>query len=167
MCRQVIANTEHLSLIASSLKLKVFYRRLTNITDPEFDLLHNILYERNNGNGQNVFDEDFTLHSSYADAVTGNAPWTCDEGYNYGALFDGECSPDGSRTRDQYSKFDFFPGPQPNVAYFINKPASTGFNNTRSIHATASDIGSPSVTGNTLVDGDVYYVQGGKLFALV
>ena len=53
--------------------------------------------------------------------------------------------------------------PQPNVAYFINKPASTGFNNTRSIHATASDIGSPSVTGNTLVDGDVYYVQGGKL----
>ena len=91
---------------------------MTNITDPEFDLLHNILYERNNGNGQNVFDEDFTLHSSYADAVTGNAPWTCDEGYNYGALFDGECSPDGSRTRDQYSKFDWFPGKSALVLFY-------------------------------------------------
>ena len=54
---------------------KIWYNRLTPIVNQEFDLLCHILYRRNAGNGDNVWNEDFSLHSTYEDAVTGTNPW--------------------------------------------------------------------------------------------
>ena len=80
---------------------KIWYKRLTPIVNQEFDLLCHILYRRNDGNGDNVWNEDFSLHSTYEDAVTGTNPWK----------YPNKCStvsvlPRVMSVRDQYSKWD-------------------------------------------------------------
>ncbi|KAL7531765.1 hypothetical protein ACHAXR_005425 [Thalassiosira sp. AJA248-18] len=106
---------------------RIFYRRKTPVTDPNFDLLHNILYQRNDGGGQNRWNEDFSLHSSYDEALKGENPWLCpNNAFNYGAPFVGNCSPTGAKVTNQYSIFNWYPGPRPDVAYYVNKPEADG-----------------------------------------
>ena len=100
---------------------KIYYRRLTEVPE-EFDLLTNLLYYGNNGGGNNVWNEDFTMHSTYDDALTGANPWKCPgNSYNYGAGFPGECSPTGARVRNQQSRFNSS-GERNDVAWYVNKP---------------------------------------------
>ncbi|KAL7528787.1 hypothetical protein ACHAXR_004262 [Thalassiosira sp. AJA248-18] len=146
---------------------RIFYRRKSGPPDASFDILHNILYQRSDGGGNNRWDLDFSLHSTYAEAVLGENPWLCDNGFNYGAPFDGECSPTGARTRNQYSRFDSYPGPRPNVAYYVNTPEYTGVqdyldNNalTRATGLTDIDIGPVGKEGNTLENNGVYHITG-------
>jgi len=104
----------------------IYYRRLTPIPEG-FDLLHNILHQRNDGGGNNRWGVDFSLHSTYEDAVNNVNAWLCPgNSFNYGAPFYGECSPSGDRVRDQYSIFSWFPGPRAHVGYYINKGEDEG-----------------------------------------
>jgi hypothetical protein len=146
---------------------RIYYRRKSGKpTNANFDLLHNILYQRNDGNGDNRWDEDFSLHSSYEDAVSGENPWQCPgDSFNYDAPFVGNCSPDGSAKNNQYSIFSWYPGPRPNVAYYVNKPQNTGVQDfidnasiTRSISMTDVDVGDVGIPGNTLENNGVYHI---------
>jgi regulation of enolase protein 1 (concanavalin A-like superfamily) len=140
----------------------VFYRRLTAISNPNFDLLNNILYHRNTGDGDNVWNQDFTLHSTYDDAKTGANPWKCpNDSFNYGAPFVGNCSPEGNKVSNQYSIWNWFPGPQGDVAYYVNKPEGEGiaeldlssslrFSN---LH-TSVDLGTVSIPGRVFETDD-------------
>lgn len=151
---------------------KIYYRRIKPITNPNFDLLHNLIYQRNNGGGENVWNEHFTLHSTYQDAVSGADPWQCpNDVFNYYAPFYGECSPNGNRVRDQYSVWSWFPGPRPNVAYYINKPENEGvqdYIDDDAFEAAARiangiedvDIGDVGHPGNTWFHDGVYHVTG-------
>jgi len=101
---------------------KVYYRRLTPIPEDN-DLLYCITQTRGNCGGKNVWNQDFTLHSSYEDAVSGDNPWKCpNNAFNYGAPFDGECSPTGARVRNQWTVLHWSSPPQYNVGYYVNKP---------------------------------------------
>ena len=143
----------------------IYYRRLTSIANGDFDLLYNLIYERSNGGGDNVWTEDFTLHSTYEDALTGANPWLCPgDAYNYGDGFPGQCSPTGARVKDQGSIFHWSSGTQLDVAWYVNKPESEGiqtFNaNTRSGSFTDVDVGTVGATGRTMVttiDGEDNY----------
>jgi len=105
---------------------EIFYRRLTPIPDG-YDLLYNILHQRNDGGGNNRWNEDFHLYSTYEDAVNDENRWLCpNNSFNYGAPFYGECSPDGQRVRDQYSIFTWSPGPRAHVGYYIAKGEEEG-----------------------------------------
>ena len=101
---------------------KIYYRRKTPIPD-SFNLLSNILYDRNNGSNFNVWNVDFTLHSTYEDAQSGENAWSCPGGvYNYDQTFYGECSPSGAKVMNQRSLFH--PGwdsEKTDVAYYVNR----------------------------------------------
>ena len=83
---------------------KIWYKRLTPIEDDTFDLLHHLLYySRDYPHPDNVWETSFSLHSSYVDAVSGENPWQCPGGaFNYRAPFTGNCSPDGTKVKDQH-----------------------------------------------------------------
>mmetsp|Transcript_6360 Transcript_6360/g.13915 ORF Transcript_6360/g.13915 Transcript_6360/m.13915 type:complete len:982 (+) Transcript_6360:190-3135(+) len=148
---------------------RIYYRRLTDIPD-NFDLLHNILYYRSSsGQAGNIWNTDFTLHSTYEDAVSGDNPWKCrgdDNIFNYNAPFDGECSPTGARVQNQYSIFNWYPGPRPNVAYYVNKEENTGLQDyvrpgtTRAVGLTDVDIGNVGKAGNTLENDGTFHITG-------
>ena len=100
---------------------KIYYRRLTEIPE-SFDLLTNILYRSDNGGGNNVWGEDFSLHSTYEDALSGANPWKCPgDSYSYGSGFPGNCSPSGAQVKNQQSRFNNG-NEQKNVAFYVNKP---------------------------------------------
>jgi regulation of enolase protein 1 (concanavalin A-like superfamily) len=100
---------------------KVYYRRLTPVDN--VDLLHCIVHRRDNCDGQNVWKKDFTLHSTYEDAVAGIDEWSCpNDSFNYGAPYDGECSPSGARVRDQWTVLHWSTPPQRQMAFYVNKP---------------------------------------------
>jgi len=148
---------------------KVYYRRLTPAPADGLDILHNILFYRsNNPKTGNAWNVDFTLHSTYQDAETGANPWQCPgNNFNDRAPFDGECSPSGDKVQNQWSAFNHFPGPQPNVAYYVNKPELTGvqdyLDNESINHAeglTDVDIGDVRLEGNTWEDDGVYHMTG-------
>jgi len=151
---------------------KIFYRRKTPITDPNFDLLQSILFHRGDGNGQNKWGEDFSLHSTYQDAVTGNNEWECiNDAFNYNAPFDGECSPTGAKIRNQFSIWNWYPGPRNDVAYYINKPEYEGIQeldlstSQRYYNVqTDIDIGLVSIPGRTFeaVDGALHISGSGN-----
>jgi len=93
----------------------------------DFNLLDNILYHRNNGNGRNVWTEDFSLHSTYEDALADANAWLCpNNSYNYGYTFYGRCSPDGTRQSSERSIFKWGHD-RKDVAYFTNKAEDDGF----------------------------------------
>jgi hypothetical protein len=105
---------------------EIYYRRMTPIPKG-FNLLYNILYERNDGGGNNRWSVDFHLYSSYEDALNDENRWSCPNGsFNYGASFYGECSPNGERVRDQYTVFSWAPGPKSHVGYYIAKGEDEG-----------------------------------------
>jgi len=137
---------------------KIYYRRLT-AAPAGFDILNNILrYRHSNPATGNKWKEDFTLHSTYEDAVSGANPWQCpNDAFNYHAMFDGECSPSGARVRDQYSIW-WHSGPQQDVAYFVNAPDGAGVDHSDSAAATLlgaqyshANLGNPTHTGRVLV----------------
>jgi hypothetical protein len=105
---------------------KIFYRRITPVPEA-FNLLYYILYETNDGGGRNRWGLDFSLHSTYEDAVNGTKPWLCPGGvFNYGATFYGECSPTGVRAVNQFSRFHENWGQKFDVGYFANKAEGDG-----------------------------------------
>ena len=55
---------------------KIHYRRRTPVP-AGFDLLDNLLYRNHNGGGNNVWGQDFSLHSTHEDAVADANPWEC------------------------------------------------------------------------------------------
>jgi len=151
---------------------KVFYRRLTPLAK-DTDLLRSILYDRNDAGGDNKWTEDFTLHSSYDDAVAGANAWKCpNNAFNYGAPFDGKCSPDGTRADNQYTVWNWSPGPQRNVAYYVNKPEDVGVGDYIGAGSTRSgatsrlsdeDIGGVRLQGNTFEDdGTLHITSAGR-----
>lgn len=100
---------------------KIYYRRLSEIPE-SFDLLDNILYHGDDGEGNNVWGEDFSIHSTYEDALTGANPWKCpNDSYSYGSGFPGNCSPSGEQVKNQQSRFNQ-QNEQTNVAFYVNKP---------------------------------------------
>ena len=145
----------------------IYYRRLTPVSS--LNILYAILYRRDNGDGENVWNEDFTLHSSYEDAKSGANPWKCpNNAFNYGAPFYGECSPEGNRVRDQYSVWNWYPGPRSDVAYYINKPEDSGVQEVDLASAqsrfvggthTDLDIGNVGIEGRTLDNNGTFHIS--------
>ncbi|KAL7464556.1 hypothetical protein ACHAXS_004891, partial [Conticribra weissflogii] len=142
----------------------IYYRRLTPISKYNFDLLDNLLYRRDNGGGDNVWGEDFTMHSTYEDAVSGSNPWKCpNNAYNYGAGFPGDCSPDGTKVGSQEVIWDW--SRHPDAAWFVNKPTDEGLvefdTRQRSGAWSDVDIGAVGIEGKTMVDeSDRYHISG-------
>merc|ERR1712176_1306423 len=102
----------------------IFYRRLTSVPTDK-NLISNLLYSSRQDPG-NIWNVDFTLHSTYDDAVSGDNAWKCPgNAFNYHSTFVGDCSPDGTRVRHQESRFDVGHHKK-NVAFFVNKPESEG-----------------------------------------
>lgn len=136
----------------------IYYRRLTPVPDTR-DLLKALTQQRSNAGGDNTWNEDFTLHSTYDDAKSGANPWKCPgDSFNYDADFYGECSPDGNRVRDQYTKWDWYPGPQSDVVFYVNTPQDVGLEEldlaTSEIFSsehTDVDLGAVSIAGRTFV----------------
>ena len=137
---------------------KIFYRRKTPFANANFDLLDNIIYRRDDGSGDNRWDEDFSLHSSYEDAVSGANPWQCpNNSFNYGAPFVGNCSPDGTQVNNQYSIFSWSSGPRSDVAYYVNKPQISGIQELNLEEAVLADLpaGESSVLSSSYTDVDL------------
>ena len=108
---------------------KIFYRRRTPIPD-NFDLITHILYHSGDGGGNNVWKTDFDLFSTYDDALDDVNAWECPESdgvqkFNNNVQFYGECSPDGTKVRNQRSRFNQF-SDKHDVGYFVNKPEDLG-----------------------------------------
>ena len=88
--------------------MKIFYRRKTPVPDG-FNLIDNILYREDDGGGFNVWGDDFSLHSTFDDALKNENLWKCpNDVYNYGTTFYGRCSPDGTQVNNQRSQFHKF-----------------------------------------------------------
>jgi len=153
---------------------RIWYRRLTPLHDPNFDLLTNILYHRPNRNNAgptgNQWNTDFTLHSSYEDAESGANPWVCPNNvFDYRDTFTGACSPSGARVRDQYTVWSWFPSHQSDVAFYVNKPEGDGiteldlqsslrFSNIN----TAVDLGDVNIPGRVFeTDDGALHISGG------
>jgi hypothetical protein len=91
----------------------IYYRRLTAVPEEcDFlDLVKNS-YNENEQATCNVFDTDFTLHSSYGDAAKGENVWSCQlsadgtQNYMYNEGFSGDCSPSGERVKNEDSRFN-------------------------------------------------------------
>jgi hypothetical protein len=138
----------------------IYYRRLTPIPEG-FDLLHNIAYQRNNGGENNVWSVDFSLHSTYEDAVKNENAWKCpNNSFNYGAPFYGECSATGDRVRDQYSIFNWSPGPKSNVAYYVAKGEDEGMVNVPTTHIRGQDYANGLALQSD--DGKIYMTGHGR-----
>ena len=125
-------------------------------------MLNNILnYRGGNPDADNVWGEDYSLHSTYEDAVSGANPWKCPgDAFNYWAPFTGECSPDGTKVRNQHSLFWDGNG-RKNVAYYINKPEDVGVNELVKVGKTRSggdifeeEIGLVKTKGTSFDGGD-------------
>jgi len=145
---------------------KIYYRRLTPLPS-SINLLNDILFHRSVRTG-NVWNTDFTLHSTYEDAQEGANPWGCpNNAFNYAAPFTGECSPTGERVRNQYSVFNWDHGPQLNVGYYINTPDGTGVNRfdetNRASGNTDLDVGVTGKEGHTFEsDGALHISSDGR-----
>ena len=154
---------------------KIYYRRLTRLENPSFDLLRNLAYDRTNGAGDNTWGEDFTMHSTYEDATSGDNPWMCPHVsdnhpngiYNYGARFPGECSPSGARVTGQASQFGNG-NSRKHVGFYINKAEDSGIGHFDSWEPrrggmqspTSVDIGNVNSEGFVLERDGVYHISG-------
>lgn len=139
---------------------RIYYKRLT-VAPVGFDVLQNILLHHSTvAASGNTWGVDFTLHSTYEDAVTGTNAWLCpDNKFNYYYPFVGNCSPTGIAVTDQHSVFNWGNGPRLNVAYYINKPDATGIQVYQAVAPiTDLDIGSGQA-GITFVDGDLFHIR--------
>jgi hypothetical protein len=137
---------------------EIYYRRMTPIPQG-FDLLHNIMHQRNDGGGNNRWNEDFKLFSTYEDAVQDQNEWKCpNNAFNYNAPFYGECSPSGERVRDQYSIFSWSPGPRAHVGYYINKGEEAGMVKVDTHHIKGRDYANGLALESA--DGSTVYMTG-------
>ncbi|KAL7431889.1 hypothetical protein ACHAXM_004223 [Skeletonema potamos] len=140
----------------------VFYRRLTSMP-PDKDLLYCITKTRGNCDGFNIWNQDFTLHSTYGDAMNGDNAWLCPGGqFNYAAPFDGECSPSGDRVRDQWTVLHWSTPPQRNVAYYVNKPEGVSIREVEPNHS--AEYISEDVGTDVRVEGKVRLDEDGKIY---
>lgn len=104
----------------------IFYRRLTAVPADKA-LLRDILYMDREMPG-NKWNVDFSLHSSLDDAISGENSWKCNDGFQYSSPFYGECSPDGTRVRNQRSMFFHdHSSVKIDVAYYVFKPEDDKF----------------------------------------
>eukprot|EP00585_Thalassiosira_rotula_P006502 CAMPEP_0196158876 /NCGR_PEP_ID=MMETSP0910-20130528/46036_1 /TAXON_ID=49265 /ORGANISM="Thalassiosira rotula, Strain GSO102" /LENGTH=1315 /DNA_ID=CAMNT_0041423787 /DNA_START=50 /DNA_END=3998 /DNA_ORIENTATION=- len=145
---------------------KIYYRRLTPVPS-NIELLEDILQHRSKRTG-NVWNTDFTLHSTYEDAKVGANAWKCpNNAFNYYAPFYGRCSPTGVQVNNQDSIFSDRNAVRLNVAYYVNKPESVGvkrFDPTlRGNVVTDVDIGHQPLKGHTFKDedGTLHITSGG------
>jgi len=149
---------------------RVFYRRLTKMPEDK-DLLYCITETRGNCGGFNVWNKDFTLHSTYEDAVNGDNAWSCpNNAFNYGAPFDGECSPSGARVRNQWTVLHWSTPPQYNVAYYVNMPEDTSITEVEPVSDSTrrsqgeDDFVSEDVGNDVRIGGRVRLDEDGKIY---
>jgi len=143
----------------------VYHRRFTAVPD-ELNLLDHLMNGRDNAGGRSVWNVDFQLYSTYEDAVNDENRWPCpNNSFNYGATFDGECSPSGARRRNQWLQFSNPHGsPVRNIGIYIDTPTGEGVRafDTRSGIYLDESIGNPLLDGaTTLNDDDTYHMTCG------
>jgi len=145
---------------------KIFYRRRTPVPEG-FDLLDNILYRKSSGDGANKWTEDFSLHSSYKDALDDVNPWKCPgDSFQYGYTFYGRCSPDGTRVSTARSLFHY-QGDRNDVAYYTNKAEADGLQEVPTVaingggRARGIALRDPA-TGSIYMTGAGYNFAGGR-----
>ena len=141
----------------------VYHRRFTAVPD-NFDLLYHLMNGQNNAGGKSRWGVDFQLYSTFEDAVNDENRWQCrNNAFNYGAVFDGECSPTGKRVRNQWLKFTNPHGsPVRSVGLYVPKPSNIGVGSLRSSSLyTSEDIGMPLLSGHTSENDGVYHVACG------
>ena len=141
---------------------EVYHRRFTDIPD-SFDLLDHLMNGQNDASGNSVWNVDFQLYSTYEDAVNDVNRWPCNNGFNYGAVFDGECSPSGVRSRNQWLKFSSAnSSPVRNVGIYVDKPEDVGVKGFRMDGIWADeDIGHPHLQGSTTENDGAYHMTCG------
>jgi len=142
-----------------STHMKIFYRRLTPVPD-ELNLQYQVLYSGSQVTN-NVWNVDFSLHSTYEDALNNVNQWRCPgDRFDYRYTFYGRCSPDGTRVDNQHSRFHV--GTDRNdVAYFVNKPENDGLQ----IEPTNIIKGREYASGMALkdpIDGTIYMTGAGR-----
>ena len=93
----------------------IFIRRLTPLPET-LDLRLNLMHSHEQETGM-VWNVDFTLHSTYQDALTGANPWICPDGYEYEEGFPGNCGPEGT-VSDQSALWGWW-NSRSDVAYFL------------------------------------------------
>ncbi len=148
---------------------RVFYRRLTPMPENK-DLLYCITETRGNCDGKNVWNQDFTLHSTYEDAVSGDNPWQCrNNAFNYGAPFDGECSPTGARVTNQWTVIHWSDPPQRDVGFYVNKPQDAVIEEVEpvtdvALRNSADEFVSEDVGLDVKVKGRVRLDEDGKIY---
>jgi len=143
----------------------VYHRRFTAVPDG-LNLLDHLMNGKNNAGRSSVWNVDFQLYSTYEDAVNDENRWQCpNNSFNYGATFDGECSPSGARRRNQWLQFSNPHGsPVRNVGIYIDTPTGEGVRafDTRSGIYVDESIGNPLLDGaTTLNDDDTYHMTCG------
>ena len=73
-----------------------------------------------------IFCISLSIYTTFFAQTDDKNPWKCpNNAFNYGAPFYGECSPEGNRVRDQYSKFQDY-NHKNDVGYFVNKAENIG-----------------------------------------
>mmetsp|Transcript_1845 Transcript_1845/g.2846 ORF Transcript_1845/g.2846 Transcript_1845/m.2846 type:complete len:392 (+) Transcript_1845:84-1259(+) len=92
---------------------EIFYKRITPLPEGFTEILLN-----NWVSAGNTLNTDFTLHSTYQDAVDGTNGWTYCNYDTPNQGFPGECGPTG-QTPDQWNYFDTLMSGQLDVAIFI------------------------------------------------
>mmetsp|Transcript_15363 Transcript_15363/g.25136 ORF Transcript_15363/g.25136 Transcript_15363/m.25136 type:complete len:992 (-) Transcript_15363:24-2999(-) len=149
---------------------KVFYRRLTPMPADK-DLLYCITDTRGDCGGFNKWGVDFTLHSTYDDAVKGDNAWACpNNSFNYDAPFDGECSPTGARVRNQWTILHWSSPPQKNVGFYVNMAEGTVITEVETAAEGAlriqveDEFVSEDIGLDTRVEGRVRLDEDGKIY---
>jgi len=139
--------------------MKIFYRRKTPVPD-ELNLQYQVLYSGSK-HANNTWNVDFSLHSTYEDALNNVNPWKCpNNSFNYHYTFYGRCSPDGIRVDNQRSRFHVG-SDRHDVAYFVNKPEDDGLR----IEPTNIIKGREYASGMALkdpTDGTIYMTGAGR-----
>eukprot|EP00580_Thalassiosira_gravida_P013233 CAMPEP_0201683418 /NCGR_PEP_ID=MMETSP0494-20130426/52117_1 /ASSEMBLY_ACC=CAM_ASM_000839 /TAXON_ID=420259 /ORGANISM="Thalassiosira gravida, Strain GMp14c1" /LENGTH=981 /DNA_ID=CAMNT_0048167195 /DNA_START=200 /DNA_END=3143 /DNA_ORIENTATION=- len=143
---------------------KIFYRRKTPVPDG-LNLQYQVLYYSSSSRVTgNFWDVDFSLHSTYEDALNNVNPWKCpNNSFNYHYTFYGRCSPDGTGVNNQHSRFHVA-GERNDVAYFVNKPEDDGLQ----IEPTNIIKGREYASGMALkdpTDGTIYMTGAGSEIA--
>mmetsp|Transcript_31451 Transcript_31451/g.57611 ORF Transcript_31451/g.57611 Transcript_31451/m.57611 type:complete len:1535 (+) Transcript_31451:73-4677(+) len=139
--------------------MKIFYRRKKPVPD-ELNLQYQVLYSGSK-HTNNVWNVDFSIHSTYEDALNNVNPWECPgNNFDYRYTFYGRCSPDGTGVNNQHSRFHVA-GERNDVAYFVNKPEDDGLQ----IEPTNIIKGREYASGMALkdpTDGTIYMTGAGR-----
>jgi len=141
---------------------KIFYRRRSPIPEG-FSLINNILHWRSNSApAGNKWNDDFSLHSTYEDALNDANPWQCkNDNFRYADTFYGRCSPDGREVKNQRSQFQSVSDSEKqNVAYYVNKPEEGNFELLETTAIGTYWAGGMALQNNS--DGTIYMTGSGR-----